>query len=491
MLELESWQSHAQYTRNINRFKGSFSSDLRHDLRVTYAKEKSMLLSLNLDTVGIYLSRIYSPLGRPAIHQAQILRSLILFVLLFNKTPARTSLTLWVRDVLPNSKVFITLIGCSPGEKLPPLGSYYDFMNRLWMRSRDIYSRKTAFSPDKNGKKPKKVIGNDGKLVEDEKYRAKDVVDQIQKGIPTTDNPEIVLQTLFYLSAVLPSIQFGLIAQDNLTLSGDGTAVVSHASPYGKRIKGSISNDKHFSDPDASWGYDSDNKTWYFGRTLYMICHRNNTLKLELPITMKFTSARRHDSLNFLYTFDDFMRCCPGMVPTNMCLDSAHDNYPTYKLLDKLNINALIDINSRNTRFNGAPDDIHFDKQGHPRCKADYSLVSWGFDPIKMSHKYRCPKALGYVKYCPHASECSKSPYGRTVHIKDNQDLRFQTRIPRDSDEYKSIYSERTACERVNNRVLNDYQLQFLRIRGTDHFSFWTMLIGICIHLDARYKAAN
>ena len=29
--------------------------------------------------------------------------------------------------------------------------------------------------------------------------------------------------------------------------------------------------------------------------------------------------------------------------------------------------------------------------------------------------------------------------------------LRFHTRIPRDSDRYKAIYKERTACERVNN----------------------------------------
>ena len=80
--------------------------------------------------------------------------------------------------------------------------------------------------------------------------------------------------------------------------------------------------------------------------------------------------------------------------------------------------------------------------------------------------------------------------YGRTVYIKNNGDLRFNTRIPRGSEEYKRIYKERTACERVNNRVLNDYCLQSLKIRGIDHFSFWTMLIGICIHLDARCKTA-
>ncbi|MDY4971147.1 MAG: hypothetical protein SO101_12980 [Lachnospiraceae bacterium] len=102
----------------------------------------------------------------------QILRSLILFVLLFNKTPARTSLTSWVRDVLPNS---ISL-------------------------------------------------------------------------------------------AVLPSMDHGLISPDGLTLSGDGTAVISHSSPYGKHLSScSISCpyrhdcDRHYSDPNAGWGWDSDN----------------------------------------------------------------------------------------------------------------------------------------------------------------------------------------------------------------------------------------
>ncbi len=57
--------------------------------------------------------------------------------------------------------------------------------------------------------------------------------------------------------------------------------------------------------------------------------------------------------------------------------------------------------------------------------------------------------------------------------------------------QYKDTYSERTVYERVNNRILNDYCLQHLKICGKDHFSFWSMLIGICIHLDARYKAAQ
>ncbi len=205
----------------------------------------------------------------------------------------------------------------------------------------------------------------------------------------------------------------------------------------------------------------------------------------------KFTQARRHDSLNFLYTMDDFGRHSFGLTPKNICLDSAHDNIPTYELLEHWDINAFIDINGRTTSSENAPDDITFDKQGHPLCRAGHKMCPWGNDPIKQAHKYRCPLKCGRIDSCPYEKECSQGSYGRTVYIKHHADLRFHPRVPRDSDLYKETYSKRTACERVNDRVLNDYCLQHLKIRGKDHFSFWTMLIGICIHLDARYKTGH
>jgi hypothetical protein len=56
-------------------------------------------------------------------------------------------------------------------------------------------------------------------------------------------------------------------------------------------------------------------------------------------------------------------------MPLNMCLDSAHDNYATYHLLDALNINAFIDINGRSRKSEFYPDVILFDKEGHPHCR--------------------------------------------------------------------------------------------------------------------------
>lgn len=500
MFNPETWQSHDEYRtivethgRRLSRNNPSYHFDI-------YNEERKKLLALDLDPVRDYVSRYYSTEGRPAINQAQILRSLVLFVLLFNRTKARTSLTSWVREVLPNDISLAVLCGFESTDKLPPLGSYYDLMDRLWLASRECYSRTCLLPAGKNGKngrKPKKVIGTDGKLVEDdsETSTTRTIVDDILRGNAATDNPEAALQEIFTLLAILPSIRAGLIDTENFTLSGDGTAVTSHASPYGRHLSSCNADcpfrhtcQRHYSDPDADWGWDSDSKCWFFGHTLYMLCHRNNSLKVELPITMKFTEARRHDSKSFLYSIDDFGRHSLGLTPKNICLDSAHDNIPTYELLDRWGINALIDINGRAKSSPNAPEDVTFDKEGHPLCMAGHKMCPWGNDPVKDARKYRCPLKCGRVDSCLHAEACSPGNYGRTVYIKNHGDLRFRTRIPRDSEQYKKIYGERTACERVNDRVLNDYCLQHLKIRGKDHFSFWTMLIGICIHLDARYK---
>ena len=501
MFKPELWQSHDEYRTIVITMERRLSRNNPKYSFNEYDAERQKLLNLNLDPLLDYIPGFYSQSGRPAKHQAQILRSLILFVLLFNKTKARTSLTLWVREVLPNSISLAVLIGCASLEELPPLGSYYDFMNRFWTDPGNRYSRTALLPADKNGKKPKKLIGADGKLAEPEvscTITAKDTVNDILNGKPAADNPEAALQKIFSILAVLPSIRLGLIDTQNLTLSGDGTAVVSHSSPYGRHLS-SCGKDcpyrdgcaRHYSDPDATWGWDSDNKTWYFGHTLYMLCTRNNTLKIELPLLMKFTDARRHDSKNFLYSMDDFGRNAFGISPKNVCLDSAHDNLPTYELLEHWDINALIDINGRAKSSENAPAGITFDKSGHPICPAGHEMCPWGNDPIKDAHKYRCPLRCGRISSCANEAACSPGFYGRTVYVKNHADLRFHPRIPRDSEEYRRIYSERTACERINDRVLNDYCLQNLKIRGKNHFSFWSMLIGICIHLDARYKVAR
>jgi hypothetical protein len=68
------------------------------------------------------------------------------------------SLTSWTAT-LASDDLLAILIGCSP-DSLPPLGSYYDLINRLWLRkySLDAANAKELYPYPKNTK-PKSAPG--------------------------------------------------------------------------------------------------------------------------------------------------------------------------------------------------------------------------------------------------------------------------------------------------------------------------------------------
>lgn len=134
-------------------------------------------MSLILDPVREYLSRDYSTTGLPAKNLAQILRSFLLFAMLFNRTDAKLSLTSWVEEVLSKYPVLFTLIECPNVDFLPPFGSYFDFVNHFRIRPREQYARSALLPKGKNVNKRKKELGTDGKHVEakPDKYATKNV----------------------------------------------------------------------------------------------------------------------------------------------------------------------------------------------------------------------------------------------------------------------------------------------------------------------------
>ena len=70
-----SWQSHSEYIATFKNAKAQFPSDLRMELFDRYSVVRRKLFSLDLDPIGEYVAQFYPPCGRPALHQAQILRS--------------------------------------------------------------------------------------------------------------------------------------------------------------------------------------------------------------------------------------------------------------------------------------------------------------------------------------------------------------------------------------------------------------------------------
>ena len=223
MLRPGDWQSTTEYRATLKTVLKRLSRNPAYGVQ-THQGLISKIENLCLDKARRLLAPLYPDTGRPAKNQTQILRSQILFTFLLDKTPARNSITSWIWDVLPASPLFFTLIGFSSADSLPPPGSYYDFMDRCWQGSREQYARDFPLPAGKNGKKPKKQIGDNGTIIEDASFAAKPLAKALMNGKRATDNPESIMQDIFFLTAVLPS--------------KDGQDM------------------RHYNDPDVSWGYD-------------------------------------------------------------------------------------------------------------------------------------------------------------------------------------------------------------------------------------------
>ena len=139
------WQSHQEYLYFLHETKVHLDSSQRTRLHLEFGAVQEKLKLLDLDPAMAYLSGFYPHLGRPAKNQIQILRSLVLMMML-----RVTSLTAWVEKLTADSLLAI-LIGCAPGS-LPPLGSYFDLMDRLWAQPQASQKtgRKDLFPAHKN-----------------------------------------------------------------------------------------------------------------------------------------------------------------------------------------------------------------------------------------------------------------------------------------------------------------------------------------------------
>lgn len=229
---IKHWQTNQDYHCFLTNAKTTFDSSERVRLQSELAPAREKLRLFDTDAAMRFLVPFFSNTGRPASNQPQLLRSFILFFLLVSMELTSPSLTAWVKR-LKSDRVLASLIGCSLNS-LPPLGSYYDFMNRLWNNpDHSLYMRDKLLSPDWNHKKPAKPNGWHQKASENDSSITDSIVSRILGGKDIPFNFEARLQKLFYAVAVLPSLKCGLIPGNTLTVSGDGTSVHTHSSPNG------------------------------------------------------------------------------------------------------------------------------------------------------------------------------------------------------------------------------------------------------------------
>ena len=474
ILLLGLWPSHADYQQ---RTVAELTLFARFNPNALWEYEGSLskLYILNLDPLKELIAPRYSPTGRSAVNQSEIFRAFILM------NDLGYSLDEWVKK-LPH--IPILQIACGFRGALPGIASYYDFINRILN-----FEEKPRHKPKK--RKPKKKFGNQ-KMPPRHPGIVQKLVDQALAGRRLNNRPERLLQEIFAQVCVQRSIDLGLVPQ-SVSVSGDGTCIETGASPFGRRTCECASFHcdcpRKFSDPNAAWGWDSHNERYFYGYMGYFISTYNRTLKSDLPLYLRILDARRHDSISAVVALTEFRDLYPNLTIDTFISDSASDNYATYELLNHWNINAVIALNKTN-RGNQIYPGCLVNENGVPVCPAGHQMVYAGFcgnDRCRL--KWRCPRACGKCDSCDACSSCSQSPYGRVVYTKPDWDLRLFTKIPRGSERFKNMMKERTAAERVNNRILHHYGLEASNTRGKKRISFFAAIAGFNIHLDAQLSA--
>lgn len=108
------------------------------------------------------------------------------------------------------------------------------------------------------------------------------------------------------LTGIIPIIRPLYAKTNKLNIAADGTIITSHTSPYGRKIcscKLNIGEKcnclRKFTDPDATWGWDSFHEKYVYGHGFHTFTACGS--RYDLPIHLKCVSAARHDSITGIY----------------------------------------------------------------------------------------------------------------------------------------------------------------------------------------------
>lgn len=382
------------------------------------------------------------------------------------------SLTDWAAQLKINP-LYAVLSGFQFGDT-PDVGTFYDFLDRLWDSDSDNLSPHMHPVKNKKVKKPKQK----GEKAESmEKITVEQLFNALESSFSIDEQPCASLFKIYNHEFL------------SVSIAGDEMPVATSARERKHRICNCSQNgifscgcDRYFSQPDCDISYDSSRDCFYHGYSLYMLVAANS--ERDLPIFPFLNPASKHDSHGFLETYFRFQSFLPEFHVKKWLLDSAHGAMPYYLYRRENGIQPFIDLNEKRGIRMKYKDDFIIGKDGVPICKAGRKMNHDGSEPFKARLKFRCPLAsrrYGYSFSTPY----SDSQYGRTVHLAMKDNPRLINFPPCDSEEWKLEYNDRTSSERSNKREKIDFQLESGRHRSTKMWYCRLYHILMLQHLDA------
>ena len=477
------WNSHESYQKKLTLELLLFYETERSKL-VLMDKSLSKLYLLDLDDLLPVIKPLYPDIGRPSTNQQGIIRSLIL-MLDFNEH----SITNWALKVA-SDRLLCVMCGFEYG-KAPVHASYYDLIKRLWLASHKEHVKR-KLKPKSFYSKPRKKLKSGQKLPPKHSGSVNKFTSIALRNELREYRPEKIFQEFLARCIVKKSLQMAILGDKNkFSIAMDGSCYNSGGNHYGVKNCDCRSNGiynckcpRRYSDPDARWGWDSYHEQYYYGDTLFSTTASDSPY--DLPIYLRIAQAQRHDSILTIFALTEVRKLYPDITFKNFLADGAMDNYPTYKLLSKLDMIPFIplDSNARTDDLKPHPDILCFDENRQPICVGGIPYKHCGYTFPK-GIKYRC--WFDYYKIDKPCS-CSNSSYGRTIYIKPDYDVRLFPPVPRKSDSFKAIFKRRTSVERSNKRILVDYNIEAGNCRSSKQRFCRATLAVINIHLDAWIK---
>lgn len=497
-----------EYIKKIQKLSANYYQDNAFQTYLQTHKEICAIMeNLNLDPAAGTLKPLYCPVKHGDFRDpVNMLRSLILMALLKIK-----GITQWVRDTRTHALLAI-LTGFSPDDT-PGIGTYYDFLKRVY---NGTYQR-----PCKHiNKKSDALAGlhkrNIKKESEDKKNSFSPYNTQskklAEKLLAEADSPRPcdylkILDDLLLQLGLIPTIKQGMLSEtEQITISGDGSILVTNASGAGKpacscREEGNYKCEcpRYYCSPTAKWCYNHHTGSFEFGDRYYHIVVTQNGH--DFPLHVSMPGGNESDYTLSLNAVDRLLK---GLKENGINMsfkyfagDGHHDSQAHYTYLMEKHIVPVIPLSENTKKTFTHLENVTMDDEGTPLCPGGLKMRYHGFNKKKQAHTYCCPvkrdthrdgKSLyvTHIDECPRKADCRPgTKMAPVIYLKLDSDPRLFPPLSRDSKKFKELYKERSASERVNS-VIDSYDLD-RACKNAVYGLIRLTIIDIAIHARIRY----
>lgn len=273
--------------------------------------------------------------------------------------------------------------------------------------------------------------------------------------------------------------------------AGDSTGLSGRPEPDAKRRAGEAADGL----PQASGGkkeYAADDGkvtkiVEWFGYKLHLLVDARH----EVVLAFRVTDSKTGDNECVEALVEQAVANLPAKRMATLAYDKAADDAKVHAALHAAGIKPLIqnrvcwpkDGDPEKPIGGRVPLHVVHDEAGTVYC---YDTVSAtpirramryaGHEQSRGTLKYRCPAVVdGFA--CASAAKCNAGkPYGLTVRVPHELDLRRFPAIPRATPQFERLYKGRTSVERVNDRLKVFWGLDDGNVVGARRF---------CAHVSA------